>query len=110
VTRQADTWWLLKVHGPCDIARMVELSGGLSTKTVASCIRELRDKGYARSTGQRMHMFYEAVGDDPPPNNRNRGRFRTRVCAEQAFVVKSRREGTPGEIPPIPSLAELLAR
>jgi hypothetical protein len=109
MTRQADTWRLLKEHGPCDISQMVALCG-LPTKTVASCIRELRDKGYARSTGQRMHMFYEAVGDDPPPNNRNRGRFRTRACAERAFVVKSRREGTPGEIPPIPSLAELLAR
>jgi hypothetical protein len=56
-----------------------------------------------------MHMIYEAVGNEPPPNNRNKSAFRKRACAEQSFVVKSRREGTPGEIPRIPSLAEMLA-
>jgi len=110
MTRQADTWRLLKEHGPCDIARMVELSGGLSTKTVSSCLREIRDKGFATAGGPRMRMMYEALGDKPPPNNKNRGRFRKPGCVDPSFMVQSRREGTPGEVPTIPSLAEMLAR
>ena len=122
-TRQAECWLVLKRIGPCSIQAVVDAMG-VKTKVAYSRIRDLRAAGYADASGPQMHKIYWAVGDKPPDDGRReayrnfrakglRARYNLRdfhTCNSVEVVMQWGREGTPGEIPRIPSLAEMLAR
>jgi hypothetical protein len=114
-TRQAEAWYDLRAHGPSTIGEVVKRTGW-ATKVASSRLRDLRAAGCVTVSGDRMHMLYTAVGDGPPMDKRGGGRareakikaHRKNSCGGIAYMVQSRREGTPGEIPPIPRMVDLL--
>jgi hypothetical protein len=116
----AAAWRILREQGPMRIGALAKAMG-VGTKVAYKRVAHLRARGLAQWSGPVMHTFYEALGDEPPTDLRPiegmkylpMGWQRLRhlaICEGESDVIQCRREGTPGEIARIPSLAELLAR
>ena len=110
-TAEGRMWHSLRDFGSADIREAERRFPKASCKALYSILHRLILKGAVERTGTRTSAIYSAVGDAPPPDGRvanlkNLPRFD--ATGRFLTVVQRRREGTPGEVPQVPSLAMLL--
>jgi len=108
LTAEGVTWVSLYQHGPADINELARRFPDASKRTICSRVIGLRAKGLAGYTGGRMARVYFAIGDSAPDDGRMDRHPDLLGCSVNRHVVQRGREGTPGEVPQVPSLATLL--